>query len=338
MNVVNLLNTIRSNATAEYQSRIPEATKSNLGSIGDRICSYTPATNEFCENLINKIGLTVVNNRQLHNPLAILKKGGIPFGLDVEEIFTNVAKDQGFDGDGTTLLNKVVSETATKYHRLNRQSQYVVSISTEQLIRAFKSELAFNQFLDSIINSLYSGDYYDEFIYTKELISKAVTDGKILTVHVDEVTDDATTSAALLKQIKLAHKNFTIPSINYCSYNKINPQKKFVTFTPTDRQILIMRTDVSTSLDVDVLAGVFNLDKVSLQSMILEIDAFPDNPDLMAVLCDESFFQIYDNLVSTESFRNPKGLYTNYFYNHHQTLSLSPFANAIAFTSAAVSE
>ena len=59
------------------------------------------------------------------------------------------------------------------------------------------------------------------------------------------------------------------------------------------------------------------------------IDAFPD-PSMRAVVCDEQFFQIFDDLLRFTSFENGDGLYTNYWLHVWQTLSYSPLVNAVA--------
>ena len=49
----------------------------------------------------------------------------------------------------------------------------------------------------------------------------------------------------------------------------------------------------------------------------------------MGVLADKEWLQCYDVLVSTEPQRNAQGLFTNFFFHIWQTLSLSPFVNAV---------
>ena len=38
--MVTLLNTIRENASTEYQNRVPEATRTNIAEVGNPIVSY----------------------------------------------------------------------------------------------------------------------------------------------------------------------------------------------------------------------------------------------------------------------------------------------------------
>ena len=68
-----------------------------------------------------------------------------------------------------------------------------------------------------------------------------------------------------------------------------------------------------------------------LQQRTLIVDGFGSAENCGAILCDESFVQVYENLKQMESFHNGEGLYDNFILHHWQTYSLSLFANAMAF-------
>lgn len=53
--------------------------------------------------------------------------------------------------------------------------------------------------------------------------------------------------------------------------------------------------------------------------------------NIKGVLIDTDWVQWYDNLKEMRSFDVPSGLYTNYFMHLWQTVSTSPFSNAVAF-------
>ena len=53
--------------------------------------------------------------------------------------------------------------------------------------------------------------------------------------------------------------------------------------------------------------------------------------DVKAVLVDEEWFQIYDNLAQFDEKYVASGMYWNYFYHVWKTVSFSPFSNAIVF-------
>jgi hypothetical protein len=98
---------------------------------------------------------------------------------------------------------------------------------------------------------------------------------------------------------------------------------------------LFISADLEAEVDVDVLASAFNLDKTTFLANRTVIDGFA-SIGLDAVLVDKSFFQVYDNELKLETVRNSKGLYWNTFYHVWQTLSVSRFANAVAFAESGV--
>ena len=49
-------------------------------------------------------------------------------------------------------------------------------------------------------------------------------------------------------------------------------------------------------------------------------------------MVDEQWFMIFDNYYNMTEIYNPEGLYWNYFYHVWKTFSVSPFSNAILFT------
>jgi hypothetical protein len=90
--VIKILETIKANASQEYQDTVPTATRTNLASVGTQILDYAPNRNEFCNAIVNRIAFTRVQNKVFKNPLSVLTKGGVPMGQDIQEIYTNPAK------------------------------------------------------------------------------------------------------------------------------------------------------------------------------------------------------------------------------------------------------
>ena len=332
-NMVNVLNTILANASADYQARVPEATRTNIAEVGSAVMGYQATENEFLSALVNKIAMTIVRNKTFRNPLAVLKKGGVPLGKNIEEIYTNPATGTVFDPTGSKLLNREIPDTKAIYHSMNRQGQYKATVSKSQLIQAFTSYEALEKLLNSIVNSIYSGDNLEEFMLMKELFASAITGGKLKTIDVDKVIDGES-AKSLVKAIKTTGQAMQFPSTAFNSYYDINKDtdaKPVITWTPLENQVLILRNDISVEVDVELLAQAFNVSYTDLQQRTLIVDSFGTATNCGAILCDESFVQVYDNLTQMESFHNGEGLYDNFIYHHWQTYSLSLFANATAF-------
>lgn len=330
-----ILNTIRANASVEYVNRVPLASRTNIESVGNPILEYQNIQNEFINSLVNRIALTIVHNKTAKNPLAVLKKGAIPLGSDIQEIFTNMAKDAGYDRTGSKLLTVTKPDVKALYYRVNREGQYPVTIYQTDLQRAFTSYADLENLMSSIVTSLYSGDAQDEFILMKSMFAKAIANDHVVKAAITHVKDEAT-GKALVKSIKKASKAFTFASHSFNKYFDNRPDtdlgRPIETWTPIEDQVLVIRADVMTDIDVDVLAAAFNMDKAKFMGQILEVDSFGSADNCVAVLCDKSFIKVYDTLNKMTDFFNPQGMYYNYWLNHHQVYGYSLFANAVAFT------
>lgn len=53
--------------------------------------------------------------------------------------------------------------------------------------------------------------------------------------------------------------------------------------------------------------------------------------NVKAVLVDENYFQVYDNLSRMTEQYCASGMYWNYFYNTWKTVAVSPFSNMVTF-------
>lgn len=170
---VDVLNTIRANASEAYQERIPVATQDNIMLIGNALQQYTVLYNEFAEALINKIGRTILESKMMENRLARFKNGMILSEQDVEEIFIEISKAEGaYDPNGTNPLGRRnPPDIYAIYHRMNRQDCYVVTIGEVDFVRVFRSPATLDSFIGRLINSVYAGDSYDEWLLMKNLLA-----------------------------------------------------------------------------------------------------------------------------------------------------------------------
>lgn len=329
--LVSALNAIRAAASPAYQERVPQATKDNLQAVGNPILTYSATMNEFLNLLVNRIGLVIVHNRELRNPLAILKQGEMPLGMDIEEIAANPAKAETYNPVATDLLQQKIPDVKAAYHRLNRQDKYTVTIRNQQLRQAFTTWDKLESLIAAIVNSLYSGNYLDEFILAKQLFASAIDNNKIITDTVAPITDTETAKQFIAKA-RLYFRNFGFPSSNYNSWTKSGgTDEPFITWTPPENINMIIRSDIEAFIDVEVLATAFNMDKTTFLGNVLVVDNFDSAENCVAVMCDKAYTQIYDNLTEMTEFYNASTLAWNYYYHVWQTYSVSPFANAVAF-------
>lgn len=331
--IIDLMNGIWSDGTGDYQNYVPEATQTNIADVGNPILTYQSVQNEFLNTLVNKIALTIVRHKLLTNPLAPLKKGEMPLGFDVEEMHVNRAVAETYDPTGEGLLDRTLPDVVVEYHRLNRQDMYPVTISKQQLKQAFTSWDHLQSLIDGIVSSMYDGDSDDEFILMKNLMATAVEKEHVTMIY----AVDLDKPTELVENFKNVSSYMSFASSNFNKYSEVNstelaPIPPRRTKTEIGDQVLIIRADIANKIDVNVLANAFNLSKAEFLARRVLVDNFGDADDVIAFLCDKDFFQVYDQLRTTEEFYNAKGLYWNYFYHVWQVMSYSLMVNAVAFT------
>lgn len=336
---VNVFNYIRDTSSTAFQELVPSATLENISSLSGILFNdaYTPQLNEFVGNLVNRIALTMIKNKSFSNPLQVFKKGAVPLGTDIQEVYENPAIAEQYEYSNTSmakLLTITDPDTHVAYYRLNRRDMYTKTLPRVGLQNAFVSWDKFEEFISGIVNSLYSGNYIDEFKLTKALIDGAYDNGKVIVETVSAVTDSAT-AKAFVKKVRNLFSQFKFPSTQYNSYSKFtNNLKKVTTWTDEDRIFLIVKASVMSEIDVEVLANAFNLDHAKLLGRVLEVDSF-ENEEILAVLCDESFIQIYDNTLRFDEFYNARTMTYNEYLHAWGTFAISPFANAVVLATVA---
>lgn len=329
-----ILNAIRDNASNDYINRVPESTRNNLAQVGDAITSNANIMNEFITSLVNKVAFSNIKSKLFKNPLAILKSAGIPMGNTIEEIFVNPATDVGYDNDQKKLLKTTTPDGKTAYYGLNRKSQYPVTINEQELLRAFTSEQEFMSLYNAIVTSLYSGDNIDEFLLTKGVITKAIDEGAIKTIRCD-----ITKPKEIAKSLSNFSKLFQFPSTEFAGYNLVNAtaitqnkDTKCVTFCPNSEQVLLLRADIETEINYEVLAAMFHIEIAELKAMTILVDSFPSKTnEIYAVLCDRNAIQVRDMMFKITSQYISNTLEWNFWLHHWEFIFFSMFGNAVAF-------
>ena len=322
---VDILNNIRVNASEEYQNRIPEATRNNITAIGNALQTYTLVYNEFCEALVNKIGKTILESKLFKNKLAQFKQGMILNQQDVEEIFVEMASASTYDPSGANALARHnPPDVKTLYHRQNRQDVYPITIGDIDFVRVFRSEATLDKFISGLINSVYSGAAYDEWVNMKQLLGSYTG---YFDYQVPEFTADTAekSARAFVKTVRKAVQDMSFAST---AYNKAGVK----TWTEPADLVLLVNKDILAEVDVEVLAKAFNIGKTDFEPKVVSMDDFGPMTNTYGLLVDKDFIRVWDTLSRMAPQYNASGLFTNYFYHVHQILSLSTFKNAVRLT------
>jgi hypothetical protein len=274
MALVDILNAIRTGASAEYQAAVPLATRTNMALVGNPILNDTSVANEFISGMVNLIAFRQYTTRIARNPLAVFKKGAMPFGYKIEEIGVNPAKAVAYDSAGAALLTKTAPDVKVARYYRNRRDVYPVTIEADNLEAAFLSEGNMQTFIGQLINSMYSGDNRDEFLLMKEVLATAIGDAattnKMICNLVTDIADPlgatvGTAATAFIEHVKILSEMFTFPRSEFNGYKLLDPDgpghttSPYITSCPVEEQALIIRADIKARLSVNVLAAAFNI-------------------------------------------------------------------------------
>lgn len=341
------LNKYREISSDIYQKYIPVIEdNTDIGTFASPILSVPEVYNEFVGALINRIVDTQIEVKSFNNPLKGLEGAVMPLGYANQDVYVNPSKATQFNVNDTVgLLQKYESDVKVEYFVKNMDLQYKVSVERTKLKEAFVSWEALDRFISALSQSLYNGMYIDEYRYTKALVSSAYKNNGVI---VETVSTSPTASEdaakAFVTKAREYFLNFQAPSTAYNSWAKVGGAGKPVTTWSNPEDIVIMiRNDIRSYLDVNQLAGAFNIEYAKLLGNIYTVDNFDvysddgvkvfDGSNIYGILCDRNFFKIKPMDQFMEEFYNPNNRMRTFFLNNIKVYEYSLFANAVIFAS-----
>lgn len=346
---IDIMNVIRQNASYDYQQNVPAVAKaSDIPKVGEVIYGTPAFANQFINALVNRIAIVRVQSANFNNPYSILKKGYLEYGETVEDIFVSIAKAVDFSAEKAPKreFQRSIPDVRSAFHVMNWRVMYPVTIQDEDLRQAFLSIDGVQNLIAKIVDAVYTGAEYDEFLLFKYLLIKAISHGRVHPISIGNgkvLTESAVQFRGTSNLLPFMSSEFNEAGVK--------------TNTPKERQVIFMDAMFNAQYDVNVLASAFNMDKADFMGRLFLIDNWSEfdnerfdviraNSDgieevttaelallknVKAVILDENWFQVYDNNNKFTEKYVASGLYWNYFYHTWKTVSNSPFANACVF-------
>lgn len=333
--------------------------------------------NAFVNTLTNKVTKSLIFSKIFSNPLKELKKGKLEYGESIEELFVQMAMSKNFGehwDDGNTpeadLIRKLKPKVTAMYISVNFDKKYKTTVFDKQLRKAFINEYGLSNLVMQIVGSITSQAEYQEFNATKNTMLSLVAECKNTGLDGEHKTDsekiipigkvvkqtpyvvNTPTAKDLLKAIRTEVGNMKFPSTKY------NLAKELNWSNPQDL-MLMTTSETIADIDVNVLAGAFNVSMAEINTRTILVDEMPkgifqkeSSPlvdktpyDLaspstiecdttkkpVAILFDKDLLQIWDTYQATGTFYNAEGNYTNHFANREGIFAVCSFANMVVF-------
>lgn len=327
----------------QYVPIIDEHT--SISTLAEPVLTVPAVANDFMEMLVNRIVFTQFETKLFNNPLKVLEGDRIPLGYAGQHVYTNPAKGRKYNvNDFAGILQKYEADTKVEYLCVNSDLQYPVSVSRHALKKAFTSWESLDSFIDQLSNSLYNGAYIDEYKQIKNLVSSAYAYGGVRVQTVSAVTT-ADTAKAFVKVLRNAFLGFQVPSTSYNAWSQVDGSgDPITTWTNPEDIVILLRNDIRTEIDVDVLAQSFNMNKADIIGRILTVDNFDvyddegvkrfDGSAILALIADKSFFKIKEQDMYLDQWYNPNNRVWNYYLNITKMYQYSLFSNALCIATA----
>ena len=302
--------------------------------------TFSATANQFIEALVNKIVYQKVHSMTFNNPFKRFESYKIAFGDTIENIFVDLPEGYTFDKDSKDPFEKFVSNVKTLYASINFEMQYPLTIQDALLRRAVLREYGLMDLISNLLSSLGTRKSIDEYQATVYMLNNKnlYADGfETLDVH-EEATETGKYKAITQKIVDVV-TDFALPC-------KDNNKLGVMNSTPQSRALLVIKQELLNHINLDFLAGVFNLEKVELIKNIIpvrsfqvikpgtvdpEVDPSVVGDDIDFVVLDTEGFDIHPALQDSGMIYNPRGKYTNHFTNDWMIIAYKYFYNARAF-------
>lgn len=331
-------------ASQEYKERVPVATQENIGNIEEIISTYPTTKNEFISVLTNQVAKQLFFSKAYENPYKLFNRGMLPFGKSIESIFVDIIKGKQRTHEtnttnlATDLLAREEPNVKVEYYSENFTHQYKTTITDQELKGAFRAENGLSSMTGRILQAPLTSIEYD----MQEMVLHALPElkGGKATINIT-----AYTAMTEEEKAKILVKTIKSQVIKMGFLNNEHNGQGVMTFSKPQDLVVFLDPDMMANIDVELLAQAFNISKAEVPLHVLPVPKFTkrtvtssedggkatvtyaEDTDCLAIICDKDAIQIYETLNSSESFRNPQGIYTNIFFNRWGIMSACNFAN-----------
>lgn len=364
------------NVTPELRAEIdlPKQGES-IQPIGKLIMGNPVYKNAFL-NTVNIIGKTVITRNHWENPWRkFTDKGTLSYGQQVRDIIVDIANVYDYNEYANRphdFLKTEVPNVLQTLYEVNYQKFYKTTTSDEQMAMAFETGDLFS-LIDEIVNSMFEGMEYDDYLVAKYILARRILDGTVSTKYIENY--DSLTPRQIVSIIKGESNKMTFRNPNY------NPAglRKASSF---ENQFAILDSEFEATVSTEVLATSFFKDEADMKAKSELSDGFgnfdmarmveifgkrDENGDIIpdqyldgfvpftteemellntipCALVDIDFFQNrkYGTEVGSPSgkatdFYNPQTLKRNHWLHEWGIMATSPFAPALVFVKIAPS-
>ena len=289
---------------------------------------FTPTTIAEMGAMIGKIAYSVIHENSAEDHLAVFDKMPINKGDTIEQAVVKMAESLAYDEDGADALKREDSvKLAVKYFKNWTRKKFKKTIDVPEIRKVLTSEVDVADVSSKIVSSMTEGDKQEKYENVRDLLTwgRQTSDGGTGAVLVNAETVSLSSGAIDYKGVLVALKN-AVSGMKFVntSFNSISLKRRT---RPEDIYIL-MPYQLKNKLDVEELAGVFNLDKAELKERIIETDTGIEGGSYYIYIVDKHAILDFTRLYEMIDEKNADGLFWNYYLHTERLYALSPLFDA----------
>ena len=291
---------------------------------------YEPTSIEELGGMIGKIAESVIRENSTENYLSVFDKGIVDNGDTIEQAVVLLAESQAYDSTGAHTLDRETSEKfAVKYFKNWTPKTFKKTVDFSELRKVLIGAKSAADESAKIVSSTTEGDKQEQYEDIRNMMAwgRQSADGGTgeMLVRAETVAYDSVNSSIDYKQTLVAMKDaisgmkFTNTSFNVASVKRRTK--------PEDIYIL-MPYQLKNRIDVEELAGVFNLDKAEIKDRIIETDMTNESGYYYIYIVDKWAILDYTRLYEMLNQLNAEGRFWNYFLHTDRLYGLSGLFDA----------
>lgn len=302
---------------------------SNNFAPGMKGANYTPNTYADLGEAIGKLAFQFIRGVEANDPLAVFDKMPVDKGDTIEQAVIKLVEASAYDRSGAGALSRATNDKmAVRYFNNWEARKYKQTVDTSELRKVLEGDTGLDTVADLLIGTLSQSRIYDKYTNVKALLKWGRTSGSLESGQsvlkaiegVKKVDADTLDYKGILKKIKN-----TVKGMKYMNgdYNTAGLTRR----TREEDIYIIAPYTLITDIDVDELAGVFNLSKAEIKSRLIEIDS----TDTFVYIVDQNAILDFTRLYELWDQKNADGHFWNYFLHVEDLFAISPLFDGCYF-------
>lgn len=307
----------------------PDPTATYSGGVAP--ADFVPNSISELGGMLGKIAEQVIREVSAEDKLSVFDKMPVENGDTIEQAIVKMASPRSYDSTGANALSRKTPDIAVKMFNDWTRLTFDTTVDVPLIRKVLQTGKGASELSSKIVAALSEGDKFSKYTFMKELLAWGRQDGEGK-VFKDLGTVSAVNSTLDFKGTLVKMKNI-ISGMQYVNadFNTGNIKRR----TLKEDIFLLIPYKLKNRLDVEELAGVFNLDKDKIDAHIIELDldyeTIGGNHYYPVYIVDRWAMLNYTRLYEMMDQKNADGLFWNYFLHTERLYGISPLFDGCSF-------